>query len=173
LQHHALMANKLKSSTLAFPARTSSDQMESSDWIKMLDSNVLHQASPILTRLMETNPFTLAGAVRSAIRCIGQAPKRTRWTDLAHRRPVFRARRTSLYSTCDQPDHGVKHAWPADAKNQSNESIISFFGITQLLQRWIVPSSTPCAIRRGAPAYADKRRRQLQTLPAQLLNALP
>jgi len=56
---------------------------------------------------MESNPFTLAGAVRSAIRCIGQATQRTRWTDLAHRRPVFRARWTSLCSTYGQPDQGV------------------------------------------------------------------
>jgi len=56
---------------------------------------------------MESNPFILAGVVRSAMRCIGQAPQHTRWTDLAHRRPVFRARRTSLCSTCGQKDHGV------------------------------------------------------------------
>jgi len=56
---------------------------------------------------MESNPYTPAGAVRSAIRFIEQALQRTRWTDLAHRRPVFRARRTALCSTCGQPDHGV------------------------------------------------------------------
>jgi len=33
---------------------------------------------------MESNPFALAGAVRSAIRCIGQATQRTRWTNLGH-----------------------------------------------------------------------------------------
>jgi len=60
---------------------------------------------------MESNPFTLAGAVRSAMRCIGQALQRTRWTDLAHRRPVFRARWTVLCYTCGRPDHGVKHAY--------------------------------------------------------------
>jgi len=79
---------------------------------------------------MDVKPFTLAGVVRSAMRCIGQAPQRTRWTDLAHRRPVFRARRTSLCSTCGRSDQGVKHAWPANAKNRSNESIITSFGIT-------------------------------------------
>ncbi len=55
------------------------------------------------------------GAQRDVGR-IGQAPQRTRWTDLAHRRPVFRARWTSLCSTCGQTDHCVKHAWPANAK---------------------------------------------------------
>jgi len=56
---------------------------------------------------MESNPYTLAGAVRSAIRCIGQALQRTRWTDLAHRRPIFRACWTSLCSTCGRSDQGV------------------------------------------------------------------
>jgi len=56
---------------------------------------------------MESNPYTLAGAVRSAIRCIGQAPQRTRCVDLAHRRPVFRVRWTSLCSTCGRSDQGV------------------------------------------------------------------
>ena len=31
-------------------------------------------------------------------------------------RPVFRDHRTSLCSTCGLPDHGVKHASPANAK---------------------------------------------------------
>ncbi len=111
---------------------------------------------------MESNPATLAGAVRSAMRCIGQSPQRTRWADLAPRsgwllvvqpkainlivskgaeqlygflepmlfyRPSFRDHRTSLCSTCGQPDHGVKHASPANAKNRSNGSIITSFGI--------------------------------------------
>jgi len=56
---------------------------------------------------MESNLATLAGAVRSAMRCIGQAPQRTRWTDLARRRPVFRVRWTSLCCTGGRPDHGV------------------------------------------------------------------
>ena len=49
------------------------------------------------------------GAQRDAGR-IGQTPQRTRWTGLAHRRPVFRVRRTSLCSTCGHKDQGVKHA---------------------------------------------------------------
>jgi len=32
------------------------------------------------------------------------------WTDLAHRRPVFRARWTSLCSIFGRPDQGAKHA---------------------------------------------------------------
>jgi len=61
---------------------------------------------------MESNPATLAGAMRSAMRVgIGQAPQRTRWVDLAPRRPVYRVRRTSLCCTCDRPDQGVKHAY--------------------------------------------------------------
>jgi len=45
-------------------------------------------------------------------------------------RPVFRARWTALCSTCGQPDHGAKHAWPANEKNRSNGSIVSSFGIS-------------------------------------------
>ena len=89
---------------------------------------------------MESNPATLAGAARSAMRCIGQAPQRTRWTDLAHRRPVFRVRRTSLCSTCGQKDHGVKHASLANAKNRSKGSIVSSFGM--VLQK--LPATVRC-----------------------------
>jgi len=41
------------------------------------------------------------------IRSLGQAPQRTGWTGLSHRRPVFRARWTSLCSTCGRSDQGV------------------------------------------------------------------
>ena len=37
--------------------------------------------------------------------CIGQAPERRRWAELAHRWLVFRASRTSLRPACGQPDH--------------------------------------------------------------------
>ena len=119
---------------------------------------------------MESNPATLAGAVRSAMQCIGQAAQRSRWADLAPRsgwrlvvqpkainlivskgaeqlygflepmlfyRPVFRDHRTSLCSTCGQPDQGVKHASPANVKNRSKGSIASSFGI--VLHRGIGP----------------------------------
>jgi len=56
---------------------------------------------------MEPNRFTRLGAVRSAMRCIGQAPQQQRWADLAHQRPDFWACRTSLRPTCGQSDHGV------------------------------------------------------------------
>jgi len=41
--------------------------------------------------LMEPNPFSPAGAVRRAMRCIGQAPQRTGWTYLAHLKGRFLA----------------------------------------------------------------------------------
>jgi len=71
---------------------------------------LLEHFSAILNRLMEPNQFTRLGAKRSAIWLIGQALQRHRWTDLDHRRPVFRASWTSLASTCGQPDQGVKPA---------------------------------------------------------------
>ena len=45
-----------------------------------------------MTHLMEPDPFTPAGAVRSAMHSIVQAPERTGRTDMVHRRPPFRAR---------------------------------------------------------------------------------
>ena len=45
-----------------------------------------------MTHLMEPDPFIPAGAVRRAMQSIGQAPERTGGTDMAHRRPPFRAR---------------------------------------------------------------------------------
>ena len=57
----------------------------------------------------QTEPFDgsdqsiRSGAVCSAMWFIGQAPQRKRWTDLAHRRPGFRTRWTSLQPPCGRP----------------------------------------------------------------------
>ena len=40
--------------------------------------------------------FTRQGVVRGAMQCIGQAPQRRRWADMAHRRPAFGAPWTAL-----------------------------------------------------------------------------
>jgi len=53
-----------------------------------------------LNHLMESNQSTRLGAERGAMPGIGQGSQRRRWADLAHRRPVFHARWTSLRPTC-------------------------------------------------------------------------
>jgi len=83
----------------------------------------LEHYSLIWGHLMVPNQFIRLGTKRGAMRGIGQALKRRRWTDLAHRRPAFRARWTSLMPTCGRKDHGVDLASPANAKNRSNDSI--------------------------------------------------
>ncbi len=84
---------------------------------------------------MESNPPTLPGAVRGATWLVGQAPQRRRWVDLAHRRPVFRARWTALRSACGRPDHGANRALPANAKNRSNGSVWSDVALETALER--------------------------------------
>jgi hypothetical protein len=59
-------------------ARASSDQMESSDRIKMLDSKVLEQFYPSVWMDIAL------GAKRSAMWCTGQASQQRRWADLVH-----------------------------------------------------------------------------------------
>lgn len=82
-----------------------------------------------MTHLMESNPHIRLGAVRSAIRVIGQALQQRRWANLAHRRPDFRVRWTSLRSPGGQSDHGGERASPANAKIRSDGSILTSFGI--------------------------------------------
>jgi len=54
---------------------------------------------------------------------IGQVLQRSRWIELAHRRPVFRALWTALCFSCGHKDHGKNHALPEDVKNWSNDFI--------------------------------------------------
>ena len=70
---------------------------------------------------MESKQPTRPGAARPAMRGIGQGSERRRWAVVTHRRPVIRARRTSLRSPCGQPVHGAKRASPANANNRSND----------------------------------------------------
>ncbi len=74
----------------------------------------------ILNHLMAPNRPIWPGAKRGAMWDIGQALRRRQRADLAHRRPAFRARWTSLRLTCGHPDHGVNLALPADVKTRSN-----------------------------------------------------
>jgi len=68
-----------------------------------------------------TNQFIRLGAARGAMRCIGRETQRSRWADLAHRRPGFLVCWASLCSSYGQPDQLDKHALSANAKTRSNE----------------------------------------------------
>ena len=83
----------------------------------------LEHRSLIWEHLMAPNQFIRLGAKRGAMRGIGQALQQRRWADLAHRRPVFGVRWTSLRPTCGHPDHSVDLASPANAKKWSNDPI--------------------------------------------------
>ena len=85
----------------------------------------------VRNHLMVQNRFIRLGAKRGAMRGIGQALQRRRWADLAHRRPVFRARWTSLRPTCGHPDHGADLASPANAKKRSNDSVLRIDALVQ------------------------------------------
>jgi len=91
-------------------------------YLKQRVGSALERDEDRLSHLMASNQSTRQGAKRRAMWGIGQASQRWRWADLAHRRPVFHARRASLRPAYGRPDHGADRASSADVKNRSNGS---------------------------------------------------